>query len=93
VESQKLKDWLSCHVEMFKYFGGVSNFVVPDNLRSAVDKHTSQEVMINRSYQELAEHYQTIVVPARVRKPKDKSLAEISVRIVQSWALGNHPVN
>lgn len=89
VESQKLGDWLTCHVEMFKYFGGVSRFIVPDNLRSAVDRHTTQEVLINRNYQELAEHYQTIIVPARVRKPKDKSLAEISVRIVQSWALNS----
>ena len=87
VESQKMGDWLNCHIEMFKFFGGVSSFVVPDNLRSAVSRHTKQEVLINRSYQELAEHYQTIILPARVRKPKDKSLAEISVRIVQSWAL------
>lgn len=87
VESQKLADWLTCHVEMFSFFGGVSSFIVPDNLRSAVDRHTTQEVFINRSYQELSDHYQTIIVPARARKPKDKSLAEISVRIVQSWAL------
>lgn len=87
VESQKIADWLNCHVEMFKFFGGVSKYVVPDNLRSAVDKHTSTDIIINRSYQELAEYYNTIIMPARVRKPKDKSLAEVSVRIIQDWAL------
>lgn len=89
VESQKIADWLTCHVEMFSFFGGVSNFIVPDNLRSAVDRHNASEVLINRSYQELADHYRTIIVPARARKPKDKSLAEVSVRIVQSWALNS----
>lgn len=87
VESQKSADWLRCHVEMFKFFDGVPKFVVPDNLRSAITKNTSKDLVINRAYQELAEHYDTIIFPARVRKPKDKSLAEISVRIVQDWAL------
>lgn len=87
VESQKSRDWLKCHVEMFNFFGGVATYLVPDNLKSATTKNTSTEIIINRAYQELAEHYDTVVLPARVRKPRDKSLAEIGVRIIQSWLL------
>ena len=89
VQSQKSVDWLRCHVKMFEYFEGVPEFLVPDNLKSAVTKHTSHEIILNRAYQELADHFNTKVMPARVRKPKDKSLSEIGVRIIQSWALSS----
>jgi transposase len=92
VESQASSDWLKCHVEMFNYFGGVPKYLVSDNLKSAITKHTSEGIIINRAYQELADHYDTVILPARVRRPKDKSLVEIAVRIIQSgmlWSIRN----
>lgn len=92
VESQGSSDWLKCHVEMFNYFGGVPKYLVSDNLKSAITKHTSEGIIINRAYQELADHYDTVILPARVRRPQDKSLVEIAVRIIQSgmlWSIRN----
>ena len=59
--------------------------LIPDNCRTAVSKNTRYETVLNKSYQELAEHYNVAVVPARVRKPDDKSAAEGSVRFVSTW--------
>ena len=83
VESQKIKDWLRCHIEMFRYFEGVPEQVVTDNLKSAVITNTKTRLQINQSYAELAEHYNFAINPTRPRKPKDKGLAEVCVQIVQ----------
>lgn len=82
--SQKLPDWLEAHSKMFAFFGGVPATIVPDNLKSAVTV-PGRNLMLNRSYQDLAEHYGCIVVPARVRKPQDKSKAEIGVKLITQW--------
>lgn len=87
VPSQKIADWIACHVKAFEFFGGVPQQVVPDNLKSAVIKHTPQEVITNAAYADCAEHYDVLINPARSRKPKDKSLAEVGVQIVQRWVL------
>ena len=87
VPSQKTADWLLCHTKAFTYFGGVPKQLVPDNLKAAVTKHTRDVLVLNRQYTELADHYQCVINPTRVRKPKDKSLAEVSVQIVQRWVL------
>ncbi len=86
VRSQKLEDWLSAHQAMFDYYGGVTQLVVPDNLKSAVTKPGKTPV-INASYQEMAEHYDFVIEPARVRRPQDKSLAEIGVLLVTRWII------
>ena len=87
VPSQKISDWVICHIKAFEFFGGSPSQLIPDNLKSAVIKHTHEKIILNRHYMELAEHYSCIVNPARVRKPKDKSMAEISVQIVQRFIL------
>lgn len=87
VPSQKIADWIDCHVKAFEFYGGVPAQVVPDNLKSAVIKNTSEEVIINAAYSDCAAHYDVLVNPARSRKPKDKSLAEVGVQIVQRWVL------
>lgn len=87
VPSQKISDWLLCHTKAFEFFDGVPQQLVPDNLKAAVSKNTRTELTLNRYYAEMADHYQCIINPARVRKPKDKSLAEVSVQIVQRWVL------
>lgn len=85
--SQKLEDWLDAHVQAFEFFGGVPELLIPDNLRSAVRKTHRYEPEINASYLQLAAHYQTVVVPARPYKPKDKAKAEVAVQIVERWIM------
>lgn len=85
--SQKSEDWLNAHAEAFEFFGGVPELVVPDNLKSAVRKTHRYEPDINPSYQQLAAHYQTAIVPARPYKPKDKAKAEVAVQIVERWIM------
>jgi len=67
--------WTEAHVEAFAFFGGVPRRLVPDNLRTGIDKPDLYDPKINRSYAELAEHYGVLVDPARVRKPRDKEVA------------------
>lgn len=85
--SQNLNDWLGSHVRAFEFLGGVPEMVIPDNLKSAVSKPCRYDPELNPSYQDLAEHYGTAVIPARVRKPKDKSKAELGVQVVERWIL------
>ena len=87
VPSQKVSDFIQAHIEMFADIGGVPKFVVPDNLKSAVIKNTRSLTLLNQAFAELSEHYGFIVLPARSRKPKDKSLGEIAVQIVQRYIL------
>ncbi|SPZ05359.1 putative transposase subunit A [Pseudomonas luteola] len=87
VDSQTTPDWLKCNVLALEFFDGVPRFVVPDNLKSAVTKNTKDLVVLNRAYAELSEHYGFQIYPARPRKPKDKSLGEIAVQLVQRFVL------
>lgn len=82
--SQKLEHFLSALSNAFTFFGGVPLAIVPDNLKSAVTKADRYEPHINESLQEFASHYQTIIDPARVRKPTDKALVEKSIGILYS---------
>ena len=77
--TQGVKDFLSSHVRAFEFFGGVPEILVPDNLKSAVTIASRYEPTLNRSYRELAKHYGTVIVPARVRRPKDKAIVENAV--------------
>jgi transposase len=85
--TQSLPDWLGSHVRAFLFLGGLPEIVVPDNLRSAVTKPCRYEPKLNPSYAELADHYHVAVLPARVRKPRDKAKAEAGVQLVQRWIL------
>jgi len=85
--SQSLPDWLASHVRMLAYFGGSPAVLVPDNLKSAVSRACRYDPQLNPSYQQLAEHYQLAVVPARPYKPKDKAKAEVAVQVVERWIL------
>lgn len=81
----KTENWLLCHVHAYSFFGGVPRLLIPDNCKTATTSNTRYETVLNRSYQELADHYGTAIVPARVRKPDDKAAAEGSVRVVSTW--------
>ena len=85
--NQNQEAWTTAHVNAYSYFGGVARMLVPDNLKTGVVKHTHSEVVLNKSYQELAEHYGTAILPARVRAPKDKASVEGAVGNVSSYIL------
>ncbi len=85
--SQKIEDWIQSHVRAFSFFGGVPEVIVPDNLKSGVTKACLYEPDINPTYNDLARHYETVVIPARVRKPRDKAKAEAGVLLVERWIL------
>ena len=75
----KMPSWIKCHIKMYEYFGGVSKILVPDNLKTGVTKHTKDEIVINKTYEDMADHYGTIIIPARVKRHKDKSKVENTV--------------
>lgn len=79
--------WIGSHRRAFEFFGGVPAIVVPDNLKSGVIKAHRYEPDINPAYTEMAEHYGVAVIPARVRKPRDKAKVEGGVRIVEQSIL------
>lgn len=85
--SQELAHWLGGHVRAFSFFGGVPKTICPDNLKSGVKTPNRYEPELNPSYQEMAEHYRLAVLPARVRKPRDKAHAENAVQNVERWIL------
>src|SRR5258708_17109025 len=85
--SEGLADWIAAHVNTFTVIGGVPKAVVCDNLKAGVTKPSRYEPGINRSYQDLAEHYGFAVLPTRIRKPRDKAKAEVAVQIVQRFVL------
>lgn len=87
VADQTAPSWTRCHVRAFAYSGAVPRALVPDNLKSAVTKPCLYEPELNRSYAELAAHYDTAVLPARVRRPRDKAKAEAGVLVAQRWIL------
>lgn len=85
--SQTLPDWLAAHVRAFEALGGVPEVVVPDNLKSGVHQPHRYEPELNPSYAELAAPYSVAVIPARVRKPRDKAKVEVGVQVVERWLL------
>ncbi|MBI5346433.1 MAG: IS21 family transposase [Chlamydiae bacterium] len=86
-KTQTLEDWISSNRRMFTFFQGVTELQIPDNLKTGVKKSDLYEPEINLTYQEMAQHYGTIVLPARVRKPKDKSKVENGVQNVERQIL------
>jgi transposase len=85
--TQGQADWLGAHVRAFAYLGGCPEKLVPDNTKTGVSEANYWDPVLNRSYHELARHYGVAIVPARVRKPRDKPTAENAVRLVERWVL------
>jgi transposase len=86
--TQALPDWIGSHVRMFEFFQGCPRLVVPDNLKSGINKPSFYDPEINRSYAMMAAHYGVGVLPARPRRPKDKAKAEAGVKFAQTYILG-----
>lgn len=85
--TQSLPDWIGSHTRTFQFINRVPKIVTPDNLLSGVTTPCRYEPVINATYLEMATHYGTAIIPARVRKPKDKAKAEVGVQIVQRFIL------
>lgn len=85
--SQQIPDWIQSCANALNYFGGVPAMMIPDNLKSAVITHTKKDIKLNAQYVDFARHNSTVIIPARPRKPKDKSKVEGGVRLVQIWIL------
>lgn len=81
--SQSLPDWIGSHVRMFEAFGGVTEILVPDNLRSGVNKAHRYDPDVNQTYHEMSLHYNIAVIPTRIVRPRDKAQAESAVQIVE----------
>jgi transposase len=86
--TQRSQDFIASHIRAFEHLGGVPAAVVPDQLKSAVTKACSYEPTIQRTYEEMARHYDTAIIPARPRKPRDKAKVEAGVQAVQNFILG-----
>lgn len=83
---EKQVSWITAHVHMYEYFGGVARILVPDNCKTAIIHNRKwNDRQINAIYHEMAEHYNTAIIPARVRAPKDKPNAEGSVGNISTW--------
>src|SRR6516162_4447604 len=83
-----LGDWIAAHTRAFAAIGGVPRLLVPDNSKVAVIKACLYEPQVNRSYAEMAAHYDTAILPARPRRPRDKAKVEAAVLIIERWLLG-----
>ena len=83
--TRNLESWITAHIHAFSYFEGVPRMVVSDNLKTGVEKVEWYTPVINRTYHEMAEYYGTAIVPARVRKPRDKASVESAVGDISTW--------
>jgi transposase len=86
--TQGLADWIGAHTRALEAIGGVPRLIVPDNAKTAVIKACLYEPAVNRTYAEMAAHYDTAILPTRPRKPRDKAKVEAAVLIMERWILG-----
>ena len=84
---EKLGSWIAAHSGAWAFFQGVAKVTVPDNLKTGVAHPCRYEPVIHRSYQEMAEHYGTVIIPARIKKPRDKAKVETGVQIAERQIL------
>ena len=88
--SMKIEDWIDCHINAFEYFDGVPRLLIPDNLKTGVIANKKYEdPVLNKAYQEMADHYGITIIPTRVRSPKDKAAVEGSVGNITNAIIGH----
>lgn len=85
--TQTLPDWTASHCRALTFFGGVPAQIVSDNLKSGITKACFYEPTVNRTYADLAAHYDTAIVPARPYKPRDKAKVEVGVQLAERWII------
>src|SRR5205823_14558237 len=84
---QDLACWIGSHIRALEFLDGCPELLIPDNLKTGVLHPCRYEPDLNPTYQEMAAHYGMAVIPARVRKPRDKAKAEAGVLLVERWIL------
>ena len=87
LRSQELVHWCHAHENAFEFYGGCPALAIPDNLRSGVSKSNRYEPDLNATYQEMAQHYGVVIIPARPYKPRDKAKVESGVQLVERWII------
>jgi transposase len=87
VLAEDLLTWVQCHINALHFYGGATEIWVPDNLKTGVTKPDAYEPELNPTYADLAQHYSVAVIPARVRRPKDKAKVEVGVLLAQRWII------
>ncbi len=85
--NRKQESWITAHVNAYRFYGGSTRILVPDNLKTGVVRTEDSIPVLNESYREMAEHYSTAILPARIRKPKDKATVEGTVGVVTTWII------
>jgi transposase len=88
--TQSLPDWLASHVRALEFYGAAPTIIVPDNPRVVVTRADRYEPELQRSYEELAGHYQAVIIPARPYRPKDKSRVELTVNGHSNFPICGH---
>lgn len=89
MENMKQENWINAHVNMFKFFGGVTPIIYPDNLKTGVTKHPKDDdVVLNKDYEELGDYYSTAIVPTLPRSPKGKPSVEGTVGKLTTHIIG-----
>lgn len=86
-ENEKLAAWISAHCHAYAFFQGVARITVPDNPKTGVVRPCRYEPVLHRSYQEMAEHFGTVIIPARIKHPRDKAKVETGVQIAERQIL------
>ena len=84
---EKLGSFIAGTVHALEYYGAIPKYLVPDNLRAAVTKHTKDELVLNSAYQDLERFYDVIVLPPPARKPTGKATVESGVRWLETHLL------
>ena len=85
--NEQLEHWIAGHCHAFSFYGGLTRAMVPDNPKTAVIRPCRYEPVLHRTYQEMAEHYGTVILPARIKKPRDKAKVETGVQIAERQIL------
>src|SRR5206468_3107247 len=85
--TQQVPDWVASHQRALQFFGGVTAAIVPDQLKSGVVVPCRYEPGVQRTYDEFALHYGTVILPARPAKPRDKAKIEVAVQVAERWIL------
>jgi transposase len=85
--TQDLPSWIAAHCRALAFIGGVPSLIIPDNAKTAVVKPDYYEPDVHATYQEMADHYGTVILPARIKKPKYKAKVERGVRLSENWLL------
>ena len=89
VADQTVENFVGCTIRAFEFYGGCTEYLVPDNLKSAVTHPSYYEPDVNRTFAAMAEHYHVAVLPARIKKARDKAKVESGVLQAQRRILAS----